>query len=385
MVVVAFAALLRLPSWHPGFTNTDEVVYWQLAESLAERGRYDLRDMPILEQLSPLMYDRPVFHHPPLFPALIVPFQALDAVGAARVLSFAGQMLCLLGVALVLRRRVADGASGGALSPVLWLPLVGLALDPVLSFSARKLWMDNLLAGFGTLAMALAFTAGEGPRPGRRLAFAGVFLGLAALTKLTGLVLLPLVALVAYCQLSGSPSRRLGTLLWLLLPVLLLVTPWFLYFRAQTGVFLPTWVKADSWTLDNYPFIRDCVERPWWYYTVKLVLLQPLALVAGVAVVVRRDGPGLLALLWLVGVVGVLTVVSASGVGFLMRHISLAIPAIYLMAGRALDSPQGARPRWVLAGVLCVAYAALVTGLYTFRRQADELRSYFELWGVLTW
>ena len=62
----------------------------------------------------------------------------------------------------------------------LWLPVLAVALDPLMTFISRKLWVDGLVGGFGGLALGLLCVAAD--RRCRRSAIAaGIALGLAAL------------------------------------------------------------------------------------------------------------------------------------------------------------------------------------------------------------
>src|SRR5688500_6972258 len=68
---VIVSAFLKLPSLRYPLDEADERIYWQLADNLARGGEYTLQGTEIVRELSPYMYDRPLFHHPPLFPAMV--------------------------------------------------------------------------------------------------------------------------------------------------------------------------------------------------------------------------------------------------------------------------------------------------------------------------
>lgn len=130
---VIVSAFLKLPSLRYPFSEGDEHIYWQLADNLARGRECTLQGTEVLRELSPDMYDRPLFHHPPLFPALLVPFVLTDNNSAAVMVSWLGHFLCLIAVALVGRRALLGLPTGAHItSPAFWLSIVGLSADPLL-------------------------------------------------------------------------------------------------------------------------------------------------------------------------------------------------------------------------------------------------------------
>ncbi len=79
VLFIGFVIALKLPSLAFDHDEPDEVVYWTVAEQLREHGVYTLRGSEVLPRLSARIYDRPLFHHPPLYPLLLVPFVAARA------------------------------------------------------------------------------------------------------------------------------------------------------------------------------------------------------------------------------------------------------------------------------------------------------------------
>lgn len=374
--VVLLTVALRLPllGWDNRSSETDEGIYWQLAASLVRGDGYTLQRAPILETLSPGMYDRPVFHHPPLYPALLVPFVLLDSPRWAIVVSWLGPLLAVLAVFLVARSR-----GHAARSAALLLPVLGVALDPLMSFVARKLWIDGILAGLVAMSFACLLVA---PREGRRSGFllaSGAFLGLAGLAKLTALVLAPVLVLGAWVRFREVRTiARDGALL--LLPVAFLVVPWLVYFRIRCGAFLPWWAVADAWLLERYPFVKTLLGRPWYYYVRNLALYIPVLPLAALHLLLLKPRGRWVPLAvtsaaWFVAYVGAITVVSARGVGFLMRHMVPAVPAIYLLVLGALeDLPPGRVRRWVpVAYAVAIALGVIFGIPYWYRPAFDDM------------
>ena len=154
---------------------------------------------------------------------------------AAVVVSWLGHVLAVFGVALIGRQLLLARADGATiLSPAFWLPVLGVATDPLLMFVSRRIWIDSVLTGLTTLSLATGLLA-QGPRRRVTLALAGILLGLAALAKLTALILLP-VLLFACLREEESGKARTRSIAIVLTPVLLLVVPWLAAFYLSNGV-----------------------------------------------------------------------------------------------------------------------------------------------------
>src|SRR5688572_12689545 len=139
---VIVSAFLKLPSVRYPFNEGDERIYWQLADNLARGRDYTLQGTEVLRELSPDMYDRPLFHHPPLFPAVLVPFVLTNNHSAAVIVSWLGHFLTIVAVALIGRQAVLALPTGVHITaPAFWLPIVGLSADPLLMFVSRRLWI----------------------------------------------------------------------------------------------------------------------------------------------------------------------------------------------------------------------------------------------------
>ena len=189
----------------------DSAFYHQLANLVADgRGFSD----PIALGLDGEI--RPTALHPPLFPLVLAAAAKLGVEGylAHRVL------VCLIGAAAIvavglLGRRVAGPRTGLAAAAL-------AAAHPGL-IAADGAVMSETLFGLLVAASLLAAYALADRPTGRRAAVLGAVVGLAALTRGEGLLLLPLLAVAA---LAGGGRRRLGPLAVACLAAAVVVAPW---------------------------------------------------------------------------------------------------------------------------------------------------------------
>ncbi len=379
-LIVVVTLWLKVPSMLIAHDEVDERIYWQLAENLASGRGYTLQGTALLDSLSPHIYDRPLFHHPPLFATLLVPFVLFGARPAALVVPWLGQILSVCAVALIGWRTALTGSSGRtAFSPGFWLPLLALAADPLLGFTASRLWIDSLLTGVMAMSFAALVMATTGHRSQTWLVTAGVFLGLAALTKLTALAVLP-VFVVTLLRGGGTWRRRLTSLLPFATPVCLLVVPWLVLFRLKCGVFLPDWVAPDLWLREHSDFVKAALDRPWYYYVIKLPLLIPMTAMAAWMLWSRpglRTNPTLqITTAWCVTVIVALTAVSTMGYGFQMRHVAPAVVPLYAIVMSGLL--EGEHPIGLLACGCALSIGTFTAGLHVLA-QVDEVFSLAEI------
>lgn len=381
-VAVLLCAVLKLPCLLYPPAEADEQIYWQLAENLGRRGEYSLRGSPLLSSLSDQIYDRPVFHHPPLFAAALVPFVLSDAQRGAVVVSWGGHFLVIVAVALIGRELALRHGAADYLAPRFWLPVLAVATDPLLAFVSRRLWIDSLLAGLVAIACA-ALVLAHGGRRRRWLIASGALLGLAALAKLTALILLPVFLVFTVRQDTTWPAR-VRSALAVLVPVTVLVVPWLAVFYQHTGVLIPSWVKPDARLMEIYPFLRTAVERPWHYYLSTLLVIAPLTAIAAWAAFSQRalwSQPIFqFSAAWLVVFVAVQTLLGADGYGFQMRHVAPAAAAIYAMVLAALAQ----RDQPVLLFLSSAAFlVGTVTGaMHLLAPELDELLTLTTIGGL---
>ena len=137
-LALLICAFLKVPTLHYPHAELDERIYWQLAENLAQKGQYSLQGTELLGTLPPGIFNHPLFHHPPLFATLLIPFVLVGAKDAAVVASWLGHLLAVLAVALVGRHALRRSVGANTFtSPVFWVPLLGICTDPLLLFVSR--------------------------------------------------------------------------------------------------------------------------------------------------------------------------------------------------------------------------------------------------------
>jgi 4-amino-4-deoxy-L-arabinose transferase-like glycosyltransferase len=386
---LALALLTKLPSLAFEHREPDEVIYWTVAKRMSDYGTYSLRGAPFMHQLSRKMYDRPLFHHPPLYPALLVPFEERELRREAIVISWLGHGLAIFAVALIgvhLHARLGGDTSAWA---ALALPLLGVALDPLFVHTARKLWIDALVGGLAALAVALtlAGVARERRRAPWLLA-AGVALGLAGLAKLPGLLVAPVCAALVLAR-SARARERVAGIAWIALPSALILAPWFAVFFATYGTLVPSWMAPDATILERFPLVAAAAQKPWHFFATKLALIQPLLLVALAGFAwragERRPSEAWVLLTWLIGAGACLTYLAASGFSFQTRYLTPLTPALYALP---LALPAWYRAPTVrsfrLAAALAITYATLGAAPYLTNGRPDEFLSLAETLGLIT-
>lgn len=357
--------------------ETDEIIYLTLARSLRERGTYSLQGTDILPRLSPTIYDHPLFHHPPLFPALLAVFSQEETLPYAITVPWIGHALAILGVGFVI--LAASRTSPTLLSasqPAVWLPFLAMTTDPVLLFVGRKLWIEGMLTGLLALSFGLLRLASQIRYRSLVLSLGGLFFGLAVLCKVSVLVLFPIFIMSIY--FSGSKlSPRILPLISFIIPVLVLTAPWFITFYRYYGVFVPDWINPDPWSMERFPLMREWASRPWYFYLVKLPVLIPLIVVGALGALRQTrfwsDPRLILPLGWIATYLGFLTVLGAQGLGFQLRHLAVLSPAIVILIAE-LAMRRERDEAWVFIGVLATVVGAAQGLMYMLAPNFDDLK-----------
>ena len=388
-LLICFCAFMKIPTIVFPHTEPDELIYWQLTENFVNYGHYNLKGTEILPSLSPYMYDRELFHYPPLFSILLSPFVFLGLRSYSIVVSWIGHFLCILSVAFIGRHVFySDGKPNLSKSFLFLIPLLGVAVDPFLTFVSRKLWLDSIMAGLTSLSAVLFYIACKEKKPMKSFILAGFILGLAGLVKPTALIITPVITYLLFSS-YGTKNEKLKVFFYGLSPVFLLLLPWFIVFYKTFGVLFPYWVKPDSWLLEHYPFVRQAVERPIYYYLKKLILIQPVVLLLLVELIRRKfslfkESIFNFSFLWFGIFIMVISYIGTTGVGFQTRHIEPLYPSIYIMLYSFLRRKEEKRySLFVLLAALCILYAGITGGIYLLAPGYDEISSILELTGLI--
>ena len=259
-----------------------------------------------------------------------------------------------------------------------------MALDPVFTFAARKLWPDPILGGFAAMAVGLAALACRDTNLGAAI-FAGVFLAAAVMTKLPALLAAPALVVLA----AKSPQRR-QLLAAFLIPVALVTAAWLVYFRTRCGAFLPMWSRPSAALIAANTHIARAMNHPWHYYISELALVTPaiVALAVGAMATWRRidsDARRTCAI-WLAATFGGMTFLHYQGHAMHLRFMTVALPGVYALLAAILPHVDPRRSLLPLITLTLVIYGIIGMGFYLlYGPQFDEILSTPEmLWRVWT-
>ncbi len=395
--VVLFVIALKIPTLNLPHVEGDEIAFWHLANNWIKTGKYtdkggDLTPYPAF--VDRFTRDMPV--HPPAFVALLVPFAKFGAQNKAVIASWLGHILAILAVALIGRQVFRNSEQViSAFSPHFWLPLLGMATDPVMTWISGILWIDNLDAGFAALAIAFAMIARNSRRPELMWTISGILLGLGLLSKVTAAVIIPII--VYQIMLLPSKKERVAAVLFSLLPALLLSLPWYLPLYLTMGEFIipKPHLPPEVFVAPPCPFCDLTTTRPSYYFFLKIFLVVPLVLVClgflAVAFRKREDASEsrkwmelLFPWAWFLLVILAATVAGS----FIMRRISILYPAIYVMVFFLLqyfetDHLRKYQPALLFFSAIALIYSGIGGGFYLFNGNAAEFFSPLELAGVI--
>ena len=365
--IVAMCLALKLPSLDYPQQEDDELIYWALTKNWLDNGAYSLQGLPILTQLPPSIYDKPLFHHPPLLPILLAPFVMLDNPRAAIIVSWAAHVAAIIGVAIlcwVWRRR-----RWHATHFALWLPVLAVAADPLLTFCARKLWTDGLAGGLAGLAMGLTALATRRGSVAWAIAGGAVF-GLAGLAKLPALLALPAGLVLLLLATDARVFRRLVLAMVAFLTATAFLAPWFIIFHRTYGQWFPDWIRPDEALRAFSPSVDREMSRPWHYYLSHSAMIAPVIIVLLIGYIRRWRlilTPKLLVpLVWVASVVGALLVLARLGHGMQLRYLTPAAPGLYAMLAGLLGRADPRRSLLGVGALLAILYGVSSMGYFLY-------------------
>ncbi|GMI27324.1 hypothetical protein TeGR_g955 [Tetraparma gracilis] len=223
-------------------------------------------------------YDRPAFHHPPLFAIVAYLWEA--ELG----LPYPLLPVCLSALVPILFVVCNGGVLGLSGKANFWAT-VSLLLCPTAAFCSQKFWSDTLLPPLMYLAMvsAIAGARARGAVAGLFFAGAGTFLGLALLVKVTALGGIPPLGLCVCVAAYRKKSAR-GLVVWsacLLLPVAALYGWWIAFFVERTGsadVLSAMWPSEEL--AGGGDFMVAAGDRHWSFYATLMARIWPASLLA---------------------------------------------------------------------------------------------------------
>ncbi|MCK5522178.1 MAG: hypothetical protein KAI83_03500 [Thiomargarita sp.] len=391
----------------------DEIAFWYLAKNWIETGQYTLKGSPLSK--TPLYFPRanremPV--HPPLFPLLLRPFAKYNALDKAVIASWIGHFLAILAVALIGRYLfLSYGLTLSALSPLFWIPLLGIATDPIMTYVSGILWIDNLHAGWAALAVVFTMMAGSSQRPKLMYLFAGILLGLALLSKVTSTIIIPIIIYVILVSEVDKKSKIQALLLGAV-PALVLSLPWYVpLYNTMGELIFPTGIVPEYQAIlaNMSPeeliahkesircrFCETGMSSPWYYLIAKLPLLTPLVVIGIIFYIVFyfvyiktldwvKQLHFFMPLFWFSLVFSIIFYLQL----YQHRRLTLLVASIYFMFYMLLVFSEKYKPLkkyqtpLIFLGSYSIIYGAMTGGYYLFRGNYAEIFSIPELIGLI--
>jgi len=414
LLIIGFSAVLKLPTLNLPHQEGDEVAFWHLTKNWIETGKYTLKGSALSRTkvyFSRANREMPV--HPPMFPFLLRPFVERNAPDKAVVVSWLGHLLAILAVALIGRYLfLAHGLAQSALSPLFWIPLLGIATDPIMTWVSGILWIDNLHAGWAALAVAFTMMAGSARYPKLMYIFAGILLGLALLSKMTSTIIIPIIVYVILIS-ELNKKNKIQALLLGAIPALALSLPWYMplyYTMKELPPFIgvePPEFKAilDSMSPEQLAaykessrcgFCDTASNSPWYYSIAKLPLIAPLVFLGIIFSLIFyflyvktldkfKQLTFVIPLVWF-------TLVFSMAVYLhlvIHRRLTILVASIYVMFYMLIVFSEKYRPLkkyqnlLLLLGTISIIYGAMTGGYYLFKGNNAEIFSIPELIGLV--
>jgi 4-amino-4-deoxy-L-arabinose transferase-like glycosyltransferase len=348
--------------------------------------------------------------HPPLFPLLLRPFAKYNALDKAVIASWIGHFLAILAVALIGRHLfLSYGLTLSALSPLFWIPLLGIATDPIMTYVSGILWIDNLHAGWAALAVAFTMMAGSSQRPKLMYLFAGILLGLALLSKVTSTIIIPVIIYVILVS-EVDKKNKIQALLLGAVPALVLSLPWYASLYNTMGeLIFPTGIVPEYQAMlaNMSPeeliahkesircrFCEAGASSPWYYLIAKLPLLTPLVAIGIIFYFIFyfvhiktlnwvKQLHFLMPLFWFSLVFSIIFYLQL----YQHRRLTLLVASIYLMFYMLLvfsekyKSLKKYQTPLIFFGSYSIIFGAMTGGYYLFKGNYAEIFSIPELIG----
>jgi 4-amino-4-deoxy-L-arabinose transferase-like glycosyltransferase len=414
LLIIIFSAIIKLPTLNLPHKEGDEIAFWYLAKNWIETGKYTLKGSAL--EKSALYYGRatremPV--HPPMFPLLLRPFVKNNAPNYAVIASWIGHFLAILAVALIgsfLFLKYELGLS--AFSPLFWIPLLGIATDPIMTYVSGIIWIDNLHAGWAALAVAFAMMANTSIRPKLMYVISGILLGCALLSKVTSAIIVPVIIYIIIINETNN-KNRLQELLFGAIPALILSLPWYVPLYYTMGDFLfifgdptPEYQELTNnmspEELAKYKEASRCRfceaggASPWYYLLAKLPLIAPLVALSIIFYIIFyfvyiktldkiKQLNFFTPFIWF-------TLVLTFAVSlqiYIHRRLTVLVAGIYIMFymlivfSEKYETLKKYQNVLLLLGSLCIIYGALTGSYYTFNGNHAEIFSIPEKIGLV--
>ena len=364
--VILLSLSIRLPALFTRHIDNDEVILRVLAEKVSENfSDYSLQDTAILNQLPRVVYDRPLFHHPPLFIYGLILFKVFLGVKFQILLPVFAAALTVLVIFAIGKELYDDNA--GLIAALIF------SVCPIVLHASTKIWIDALLTLFCTLSVYLSILAVKKERVLWYI-LAGVSFGMAVLSKISAL---PILAPIAYLFLKKPLNKKkLINVSCFLIFAVLVAGPWLFIFYKTFGTFFPWWIKPSEEPLRMFPFIRMAMARPWFFYFSNITIVAPIYLFSWISMIksIRRPNEWM-ECIWVLSFILGFTLVGIMGLeGYVTRYVLPAIPALAILSGRLIAT--GKKILWIVSCIF-LAYGLTNAILNTYLFQVADVFSTF--------
>jgi 4-amino-4-deoxy-L-arabinose transferase-like glycosyltransferase len=334
-----FTIILKLPSLRLPHLEFDERIYVTLAKQLYYTGTYSVQNTPLLKELAPEIYDRPLFFQPPLFVILSIPLILNFGDNSAVILSWIGHLLVLFSIFLFLRKIFRNNH----LAIILIVAIA--AADPIMVFSSRKIWLDSLAAGLAGISMYIFWQACIEEcyrKKFKGLIISGVLLGAAILTKIPAILLGPFFALIFIRYHYKQPLlKNIFFLLAAIVPILAITFPWFFKTYSYYGRLIDSQTLPAT-LLETNKYLEMVTSRPFYYYPKEIILITPIILCIFYSSIKHIKKISFFALtLWIsiFSVIGGYTYFAISHQqAYVMRYLTFMCVPFYLLLGLYLEN-----------------------------------------------
>jgi len=372
--IIVTCLFIHLPALFIEHIENDEVIYQTLANRLSENiTDYSLQNTPIISQLPPAAYDKPLFHHPPLFIWLLLLFRTVLGSEFQILIPI---LACALTVLLIyLIGKELYNQKTGILSALIF------TLCPIMFHASTKIWIDPLLTFLCTLSVYLGLLAAKKEKLYLYI-LNGITFGLAITTKTSGLLIIfPLAYL--FCTSRLTLKNRLMKMLFFLIPGIIIASPWFLIFYNTFGTFLPWWIKPTNDIMQNFPFNNASVNRPWHFYFSNIFIVSPIYIFSWISIVKAFKKPREWLLpAWVLTFIIAFTIVGISKGGYITRYVLPATPALAILSARFFLNLN--KPVFWIIFILLIGYGLTNALLNTFIYQMADVSNLFYFFRILS-
>ena len=197
IAIILSSLSLQLPALFIPHKENDEVILQVLAEKVSRNlWDYSLQGTAVLEEFPKSVYDKPLFHHPPLFTYGLILFRSLLGIKFQILFPIFASILTVL-IIFAIAKELYD-ESVGLLAAFIF------SICPIALHVSTKIWIDGVLVLFCTLSVYLSILAIKREKAIWYI-LAGISFGLAVLSKISAL---PILVPITYLFLKKSLSAK---------------------------------------------------------------------------------------------------------------------------------------------------------------------------------